>query len=57
MAGFVPKTCEGNMSAVHVPSVPRGMLLPSLDTHRLLDEEEPADPTPPGSHVRGLESS
>lgn len=40
------------MSSFHVPSVPRGMLLPGFDTHPVVDEEEDlADPAPPGSHV------
>lgn len=38
------------MSAFHVPSVPRGLLLPGLDTHEARNEEQ-ADPTPAGSHV------
>eukprot|EP00903_Cladosiphon_okamuranus_P006717 g6555.t1 len=33
----------------HVPSVPRGLLLPVLDTYEVREEELP-DPTPPGSH-------
>lgn len=33
-----------------MPSVPRGLLLPVLDTYKMRDEELP-DPTPPGSHV------
>lgn len=38
------------MPSFHIPSVPRGLLLPGLDTHEVLDER-PADPTPSGSHV------
>jgi len=34
----------------HVPSVPRGLLLPGLDTYEVAEEELP-DPTPAGSHV------
>lgn len=38
-------------AAYHVPSLPRGLLLPRLDTYEVRDEEP--DPTPPGSHVSG----
>lgn len=44
------------MSAFHVPSVPRGLLLPGLDTHEARNEEQ-ADPTPAGSHVSARSST
>ncbi|CAM9467935.1 unnamed protein product [Ectocarpus sp. 6 AP-2014] len=38
-------------AAFHVPSVPRSLLLPGLDTHQVQEEDDvPTDPTPPGSH-------
>lgn len=41
---------SSDSATLHVPSVPRALLLPGLDTHEVRDEELP-DPTPPGSHV------
>lgn len=37
--------------AFYVPSVPRALLLPVLDTYKMPTEDDDADPTPPGSHV------
>lgn len=44
---MVPPLGSGSF---HVPSVPRGLLLPGLDTHEVRDEERP-NAFPPGSDV------
>ena len=45
-------------ASFHVPSVPRSLLLPGLDTHQVQEEDDlPTDPTPPGSHVSTCSSS